>query len=372
MTIALLSALVAASLWVQKVPTLRWASPAIVVLLGAAVLSNLGVLPRSADTPVYGVIYGPVLSVSVFLLVSQVSLRDLAKAGPHALILFVVGALGVSLGAITGANIPLISSELGEAQSKIAAVFTGTYIGGGVNFATLASVERLTDDPTLFAAAVAVDNLFTVLWLALTLAVAPVVTRRLVSSNRPPDEQDSAVSAAGTSLISMEMLALVCAVGALALVLAEALHGSLGLGHPLVWLTLIALVIAQTPLQQASKALEGFALILLLIFVAALGAEISIDALVGSGSVAAAAAVLVLIILVVHSVTVLAAAKLLRIDGGMTLVISQGLIGGPPTAIAVAEAIDRPDLRVPGVAVSLLGYAVGTFVGLFVAGALSR
>lgn len=367
-TVALLTALVASTLWLQKVKLLRWASPAIVVLLGAAILSNIGSLPRSADTPIYGVVYGPVLSVSVFLLVSQVSVHDLVKAGPHALVLFAVGACGVTAGALIGANLPIISAVLGDSRSTLAAVFTGTYIGGGVNFATLASIEGLTEDPTLFAGAIAVDNLFTVLWLAVTLAMAPIVIRSLRA--RVPEAPGGA--RLDETHVKIEVLALVCAGASAAILAADVLHGVFSLGHPLVWLTLIALGLGQTPLNRASKNLEGLALILLLIFVAALGAEISVDALFTSGKVAIAAAVLVLIILVFHSVTILAAARLLRIDGALTLVISQGLIGGPPTAIAVADAINRPDLRVPGVAVSLLGYAVGTFAGLFVAGLLAR
>ena len=50
-----------------------------------------------------------------------------------------------------------------------------------------------------------------------------------------------------------------------------------------------------------------------------------------------------------------------------TLVASQASIGGPSTALALATAIGRAELAVPSVAIGLLGYLLGTYLGLGVA-----
>lgn len=48
-------------------------------------------------------------------------------------------------------------------------------------------------------------------------------------------------------------------------------------------------------------------------------------------------------------------------------VATQACIGGPSTAMAIAVARGWPGLVVPGVAVALLGYALGNYLGLGVA-----
>ncbi len=47
-----------------------------------------------------------------------------------------------------------------------------------------------------------------------------------------------------------------------------------------------------------------------------------------------------------------------------TLVASQASIGGPSTALAFATSFKRPELVLPSVAIGLLGYLVGTYLGL--------
>ena len=50
-----------------------------------------------------------------------------------------------------------------------------------------------------------------------------------------------------------------------------------------------------------------------------------------------------------------------------TLVASQASIGGPSTALALATALGRAELALPAVAIGLLGYLLGTYLGLLAA-----
>ncbi|MDB4555306.1 DUF819 family protein, partial [Synechococcus sp. AH-707-D15] len=54
-----------------------------------------------------------------------------------------------------------------------------------------------------------------------------------------------------------------------------------------------------------------------------------------------------------------------------TLVASQASIGGPSTALALATSFKRPELVLPSVAIGLLGYLVGTYLGLLASAVLS-
>ena len=63
--------------------------------------------------------------------------------------------------------------------------------------------------------------------------------------------------------------------------------------------------------------------------------------------------------------------RLLKIDLPTLAVASQANVGGAASAMAMATARGYADRLLPGVAVGLLGYAVGNYVGFAVA-ALAR
>jgi uncharacterized membrane protein len=73
----------------------------------------------------------------------------------------------------------------------------------------------------------------------------------------------------------------------------------------------------------------------------------------------------------IHGVLIFGVGHLARIDWGTLAVASQANVGGPASAIALAGARGYVDRLLPGVAVGLLGYAAGNYVG-FAVGALMR
>ena len=77
--------------------------------------------------------------------------------------------------------------------------------------------------------------------------------------------------------------------------------------------------------------------------------------------------ILAAIAIFTHFVVMLLVGPRIVKDPAMILVVSQANIGGPPTALALADTFGRKDLRIPGVAVGLIGYAVGTYLGVAIA-----
>jgi uncharacterized membrane protein len=59
--------------------------------------------------------------------------------------------------------------------------------------------------------------------------------------------------------------------------------------------------------------------------------------------------------------------RMLRLDIRTLVVASQANVGGPASAIALATARGYTDRLLPGMAVGLLGYAVGNYSGLAIA-----
>ncbi|MFW6192840.1 MAG: DUF819 family protein, partial [Gemmatimonadota bacterium] len=74
-----------------------------------------------------------------------------------------------------------------------------------------------------------------------------------------------------------------------------------------------------------------------------------------------------LVVVGVHGLVVYGGGRLLGLDLGTLSVASQAAVGGPSTALAIAVSRKWPALLLPGVAVGLLGYAAGNYLGLAVA-----
>jgi uncharacterized membrane protein len=57
-------------------------------------------------------------------------------------------------------------------------------------------------------------------------------------------------------------------------------------------------------------------------------------------------------------------AKILKIDGDLTLAASISLINSPPFVPMVAAVLHNKSVILPGIAIGLLGYAVGNYLGI--------
>ena len=71
----------------------------------------------------------------------------------------------------------------------------------------------------------------------------------------------------------------------------------------------------------------------------------------------------VLVIMVIHMVTVYGVGRLLRLDIRVLTIASAAAKTGPPSVIALANVHGWKHLVLPGVAMGLLGYAVGNYLG---------
>ncbi len=338
---------------------------ALVGILIGMVLSNIGLLP--GNSPAYDFLMGTGVNIAIALILLSVDLRSVMQAGPRMLAAFGIGAVGTAVGAITGAL--LLSGLVGPETWKLAGQFTGTYTGGGANFAALG--RAFDTSPNLFSAATAADVIVTAVWMAACLTV-PVLL------GRPKQTQDEPVDPAPTGEptvtleralhnsvrpVSLGDTAALVAIALGAVWLAGQLAELLPI-HEVLWLTTIVLLLAQVP---AIKGLSGSALFgnyLLLLFLASNGARSVIANLVAMGPPVFYYAI---ITVAIHGVVIFGIGRLARLDFATLAVASQANVGGAASAIALAGARGYSDRLLPGVAVGLLGYAVGNYMGFAVA-----
>jgi uncharacterized membrane protein len=347
----------------RHIDVFRSLGAALVGILLAMLLSNIGILPGTS--PTYGFLMGTGVNLAIALILLSVDLGSVLKAGSGMLAAFGIGALGTAVGAITGGL--LLSGLVGPETWKLAGQFTGTYTGGGANFAALGRAFETSAD--LFSAATAADVIVTAVWMAACLAV-PVLLGRPKQGQETPvapsvEGQLTLERTLHTSVkpVSLSDTAALVAIAVGAVWGADQLAGLLPI-HEVLWLTTIVLILAQVP---AVKALTGSALFgnyLLLLFLASNGARSVIANLVAMGPPVFYYAI---ITVAFHGVVIFGIGRLARLDFATLAVASQANVGGAASAIALAGARGYTDQLVPGVAVGLLGYAVGNYLGFVVA-----
>ena len=357
----------------RRVGVFRSLGAALVGILLAMLLSNIGILPGTS--PTYQFLMGTGVNLAIALILLSVDLGSVLKAGSGMLAAFGIGALGTAVGAITGGL--LLSGVVGPETWKLAGQFTGTYTGGGANFAALG--RAFETSPDLFSAATAADVIVTAVWMVACLAV-PVLLRRPKQGQGQGQGQGQETPSAGESSaegqltlertlqssvkpVSLSDTAALVAIAMGAVWGADQLAGLLPI-HEVLWLTTIVLILAQVP---AVKALSGSALFgnyLLLLFLASNGARSVIANLVAVGPPVFYYAI---ITVALHGVVICGIGRLARLDYATLAVASQANVGGAASAIALAGARGYTNQLVPGVAVGLLGYAVGNYLGFVVA-----
>jgi uncharacterized membrane protein len=94
----------------------------------------------------------------------------------------------------------------------------------------------------------------------------------------------------------------------------------------------------------------------------------SIGATAGGASLDGAVPLVALVAtqLMVHAVVVATGAKALRVPTRLALVASNAAVGGPATAVAMVGWRGWPDLAQTAVCLGSLGYAFGTWIGLWI------
>jgi len=364
----------------------------VAILIGMA-LSNAGLLPDTS--PTYDFLAGPGVSAAIVLILLTVDVRSIFQAGPSMLAAFLIGAVGTAVGAASAALV--LAGEVGPETWKLAGQFTGTYTGGGVNFAALGRAFETSSD--MFSAAVAADVAITAIWLiaCLTLPIllgrsGDSTTERAASADQLAPHAAGAVPDSAAALeADLEEAGAAVGVSGISADLRDSLNSTvqpvtLGeaaalvtLSVGLVWLagllatawpvpevlllTTMVLLVAQVP---AIKELSGSAMwgnYLLHLFLAANGAQSVIANIFRIGPVIfyfAAATV------AVHGLVIFGVGRLFRIDAATLAVASQANVGGPASAMALAGTRGYTTLLLPGIAVGLLGYAIGNYAGYIV------
>ena len=358
------------SIWLEQ--KYEWASKvsgAIIALIIAMVLANLGVIPTSCvlyDDIVWGVI----VPLGIPMLLLQCNLKKIWAETGRMLVIFLIGAVGTVVGAYIAYF--LLKGPYGNAQdlARVASMMTGSYIGGGVNFAAMASQYAAGEDVT--AAATVADNLLMAIYFFVLIFFAgnswfrknfkhPLIDE--VESGMVDLEEAKTLAAQFWSRkdISLKDIAINVGYAATVVWVSRLIAGLFGGFEPNgIFMNFVVRFLGVKEMHGSQEI--GTYCIYLFLFV--IGVPANIYTVVTKSPLFL---VLTAIMVFVNMIFCFGAAKIFKFNLEDAIIASNANIGGPTTAAGMAISQGWVDLVGPAMLTGTFGYVIGNYLGTIVA-----
>jgi uncharacterized membrane protein len=366
----------------------EWASKlsgAIIALVGAMILANLQIIPT--ESPVYDTVWDYVVPLSIPLLLFRSNILKIWNESGRLLMIFLVGSIGTVMGAIIAF---FTLRDYIPFADQIAAIMTGSYIGGGVNFAALSA--RFDVPGETVSATVVADNLMMALYFLVLIMIPTISFFRNKYKTPYMDELEKNGSSNGNQAssywerkeISLKDIAL--AVGTAFVIVAASFKladvfaaiipsgenvnfflnlasGILGDGYlVLTTMTMLLVTIFPRYFENITGAQE-IGTYLIYIFFVVIGVPASLPLILQHAPLIL---ILVFIMVVVNMLVSFTFGKLFKFSLEEIILTSNANIGGPTTAAAMAISRGWTKLVGPILLVGTLGYVIGNYAGVFV------
>ena len=338
-------------------------------------LSNLGVIPTESELYVF--VRRVLLPVSLILLVLAADIPAVISLGRDAVVLFLAGTASIALGgplAFLALGWMFPPDALDQAWKGLAAL-CGSWIGGGANFVAVG--ESVGATPATLSLMVVVDvgvsNVWTaaLLWMAgreADLDGAVGADRTRIDAVRHKVEHYQAEVARPANLPDM---LLILALGFGTTALATWAAGYLpDVGDIITGFTWVVCLVTAAGVWLSFtrlRHLEGagastMGSVALYALVATIGASAQFHHVLDNLPLLAVG----VLWMAFHAAAMLAVRRVLRAPVFFLAVGSQANVGGAASAPIVAAAF-HPALATVGVLLAVLGYVLGTYVGIVVA-----
>ncbi|MCQ8887833.1 DUF819 family protein [Pseudoalteromonas agarivorans] len=350
-----------------------------------SLLNTFGIVDGHSSN-VYYVASRYLLPACLILLTISIDLKAIINLGPKALIMFLVGTLGIVIGGplsilvVSVFSPDLVGGHGPDAVWRGMTTVAGSWIGGGANQASMKEMFEVGGD--IFSVMVTVDVIVANIWMAVLLLMA--ANHKKIDAATGADttaiedlknrvEQYHAEHARMPTLNDyMTIIAIAFGITGLAHFCADFLGPffannyawakEYSLNSKFFWLivisTTIGISLSFTKIRQieafgASKVASSF----LYILVASIGLHMNVTAIFSNPGLFLIGAIWML----THASLMLIVAKVIKAPLFYMAVGSQANVGGAASAPVVASAF-HPSLAPVGVLLAVLGYGVGTYM----------
>lgn len=354
----------------------KWASTvsgAIIALVGAMLLSNFKIIPTSS--PVYDTVWDYIVPLSIPLLLFNSNILKIWRESRRLLFIFIIAAIGTMIGTVVAF---LTLNQWIPYLSKIGAMMTGSYIGGGVNFAALSS--KLEAPADMVSSTVVADNSVMALYFILLIAMPsiPFVKKYFKSNYKAetsPETQKSFWQPKKIQLLDIAFsIAIAIGLVAVSFKCAELIQQWVPKSNFLLTiivsffgdfylllttLTLLVVAIWGKFFERLAGASE-IGTFLIYIFFVVIGTPASFATII---TTAPLLFIFVVIILIFNLGLSLTLGKVFGFKIEEILLASNATAGGPTTAAALAISKGWSGLVGPILIIGTLGYVIGNYAG---------
>lgn len=368
----------ALAIWLEQ--RYKWASKVtgcVLALLGMMILSNIGIIPTAS--PVYDSVWDYVVPLAIPLLLFQCNIKKIGKESGKLLIIYLISSVGTVLGAFAGF---FALQNFVPDLNKVAAMFSGTYVGGSVNFAAMADTFGASGE--LSSQAVVADNLLMALYFFVLIAMPSINFFRKHYSHPLVDEVEAGMGQSAESYwkakpISLQNIAFCFAASTIIVAISTAIANFFAslfpaegatilnqlLGNKYLIMTTVTMICA-TALPKTFNDAPGaneIGTFLIYIFFAVIGAPASIMSILTQAPLLL---VYALIIVACNMLITLIFGKIFHFSLEEIILASNANIGGPTTAAAMAISKGWNKLIGPVLLIGTLGYVLGNYYGVLV------
>ncbi|MCX7884692.1 MAG: DUF819 family protein [Caloramator sp.] len=368
--------------WAAKI------SGAVIALLGAFILANLKIIPTEA--PVYDAVWGYIVPLAVPLLLFKADLKKIWKESGRTFLAFNISAVGTILGAF-GACF-LLSKFIPEIH-KAAAMMTGSYIGGSVNFVAMSEAFKTSKNQV--NALIVADNLNMAIYFMILMAIPSTAFFKKHYGHPYEDavkKQDKAVSgcegenkaasywgrkeislldmaeAFGMTFIIVFLSVKFCA-WVNATNLAPVIKSIFGQKYFVITTLTVILATLFPKFLGEIRGAQEIGTFMIYIFFVVIGAPADLKVIILNSPILL---LFCLIMVIVNMLITFSFGKLLKFNLEELCVASNANIGGPTTAAAMAIAKGWTELVLPAMLVGVWGYVIGNYIGIFTGNILGK
>ncbi|MFI3171345.1 MAG: DUF819 family protein [Eubacteriales bacterium] len=370
----------AGAIWLEE--KYAWASKltgCVLALLGMMILANLKIVPT--ESAVYDSVWSCVVPLAIPLLLFQCNIKKIGKESGRLLILFVLSSIGTIVGTVGG--YALLHNLIPDLE-KVAAMFSGTYVGGSVNFASMA--DSFGASAELTSTAVVADNLLMAVYFFVLIAMPTMAFFRKHFSH-PIIDQLEANGTAGEKTnyweakpIALKNIAFAFAAATIIVAVSTMIANLFAsiftgggiffilnqtLGNKYLIMTTLTMVCATAFPQVFGEApgANEIGTFLIYIFFAVIGAPASIVKIITESPLLL---VYALIVVGCNMIVTIIFGKLFKFNLEEVIMASNANIGGPTTAAAMAISKGWTALVGPVMLVGTLGYVLGNYYGIII------
>jgi uncharacterized membrane protein len=315
-----------------------------------------------------------IIPLALPMLLFEINIKSWSKVAGKAFLSMIIGIFCLMVTIIAGYY--LFRDHIEEAN-KVSGMLAGLYVGGTPNLASLKAALNVNDD--VFIAVNTVDMLVCAVYLLFLISVAKKVLGRILlpyphpieSGNETVEEKRvikrlkiwiSYVSI-GNILAAFGVSVLIALIGA---AIGFGLVKDNAIQMAVIILTITTLAIIASNIKAVKKIRGSFdtGMYLILIFCIAVASMADFESMTKAflplmGFVALG----VFGTLILHIIC----CKIFRIDVDTMIITSASLMFSPPFVPVVVAAIKNKDVMMSGITVGVIGYALGNYIGVFIA-----